>query len=141
MSAALGDALLDELMTQPPVAEAGPLVRGLRYTHEAMVDMLIAEPWISQNELAARFGFSPSWISTVICSDAFQAKLAERRGEGGGGGGRGGGPPGGGGVWGGGGGGGGEGGGGGGGAPGGGGGGGPRGGAGVPASRGESSPV
>lgn len=51
----------------------------LRYSHEAMLDILIAEPWISQNELAERFGMSASWISTIINSDLFQSRLAERR--------------------------------------------------------------
>ena len=46
-----------------------------------MVDLIIAEPWISQDQIAARFGYSASWVSTIICSDAFQAKLSERRGE------------------------------------------------------------
>lgn len=50
----------------------------VRYTHEAMVDLIIAEPWISQNDLAARFGYTASWICQIISSDAFQARLAER---------------------------------------------------------------
>lgn len=54
-------------------------VAKLSYNHEAMIDILIREPWISQNELADRFGMSASWISTIICSDLFQSKLAERR--------------------------------------------------------------
>src|SRR6266404_8541740 len=62
----------------PLVSRPGPLQK-LRYSHEAMIDLLITEPWISQNELADRFNMSASWISTIICSDLFQAKLAERR--------------------------------------------------------------
>jgi hypothetical protein len=54
-------------------------IQKMRYTHEAMIDILIAEPWVSQNELADRFGMSASWISTIICSDVFQSRLAERR--------------------------------------------------------------
>jgi len=80
------EQMLEEL-TLPPDADALPAQTGgarppkLRYTHEAMVDLIIADPGISQNELAARFGYSASWVSTIMCSDAFQAKLAERRGE------------------------------------------------------------
>lgn len=44
-----------------------------------MIDLIIAEPAIYNEELAARFGYSPSWISTVVVSDIFQAKLAARR--------------------------------------------------------------
>jgi hypothetical protein len=63
----------------PLVAPAKPAIQKIRYSHQAMIDMIIAEPWISQNELADRFGMSASWISTIHCSDIFQAKLAECR--------------------------------------------------------------
>ena len=53
----------------------------LRYTHQGMCDLLIQHPMISQNELAALFGYTPSWISTIITSDAFQSLLAQRRAE------------------------------------------------------------
>lgn len=53
----------------------------MSYTHEAMADLIIAEPAISQNTLAATFGFTPGWVSTVINSDAFQALLAARKDE------------------------------------------------------------
>ncbi len=53
----------------------------LRYTHEAVIDQIVANPWVSQNQLAAMFGYTPGWLSTVMGSDAFKAKLAERRGE------------------------------------------------------------
>lgn len=56
-----------------------PPIQKVRYTHQAMSDMLIAEPMISQNELASRFGYSASWVSTILCSDVFQAFHAERR--------------------------------------------------------------
>lgn len=51
------------------------------YTHDAMIDMIVADPTVHQNDLARYFGFSPSWVSIVKNSDAFQARLAERRGE------------------------------------------------------------
>lgn len=53
----------------------------IRYTHDGLIDMVIAEPMVSQNELAARFGFTPSWISIIMTSDAFKAKLEMRRAE------------------------------------------------------------
>lgn len=46
-----------------------------------MVDMLIQNPWMKQNELAAMFGRTPAWISVIVTSDAFQALLAQRRAE------------------------------------------------------------
>lgn len=50
-----------------------------RYTHEAMIDVIIAQPGIKQNELAKMFDRSVPWISRIIGSDAFQAALAKRR--------------------------------------------------------------
>lgn len=53
----------------------------VRYTHDAMIDMILANPAISQNELAVTFGYTVGWVSRVIGSDAFQARLAERKVE------------------------------------------------------------
>lgn len=58
---------------------SGSRLQKVRYSHEAMIDVILAEPTITQNELAARFGHSVSWISIVMGSDAFQAALAKRR--------------------------------------------------------------
>lgn len=46
-----------------------------------MADLLIANPAISQNAIAAHFGYTPGWVSQVINSDAFQAYLETRREE------------------------------------------------------------
>lgn len=54
-------------------------IQRIRYSHDAMIDHLIENPWISQNELASIFGYSPAWVSTVMNSDAFRARLASRR--------------------------------------------------------------
>lgn len=63
-----------------PPSKGQPVAK-LHYTHEAMIDLIIAEPGIYNEEIAARFGYSASWISTVVVSDIFQAKLAARREE------------------------------------------------------------
>lgn len=52
-----------------------------RYSHEAMVDMIVSNPWISQAELARNFGYTEGWVSQVIASDAFQAFLEKRKGD------------------------------------------------------------
>ncbi len=64
-----------------PVSALGGPVKKLNYSHEAMVDQIISNPGISQNALAAKFGYSPSWISQVISSDMFQELLAKRKNE------------------------------------------------------------
>lgn len=59
---------------KPPIAK-------ISYTHAAMIDIIIANPGISQNAIAAHFGYTASWISQIICSDTFQSALAKRREE------------------------------------------------------------
>jgi hypothetical protein len=56
-------------------------IQATRYTHEAMIDVILANPAIKQNELAKTFDRSVPWISRIIGSDAFQAALAKRREE------------------------------------------------------------
>lgn len=56
-------------------------IQKVRYTHDGMIDLVIANPAISQNEIAAHFGFTPGWVSQVFNSDAFKNRLAERKEE------------------------------------------------------------
>jgi hypothetical protein len=58
-----------------------PQIDKVRYTHNAMVDLLITNPGISQDRIAQYFGYSPSWVCTILASDAFQVQLARRRHE------------------------------------------------------------
>lgn len=53
----------------------------VRYSHQAMADMIIENPAISQNQLASVFGYTPGWVSQVINSDGFQAYLEGRKSE------------------------------------------------------------
>jgi hypothetical protein len=53
----------------------------IRYTHDAMIDQIIANPAISQGALAELFGFTQPWVSIVINSDAFRERLADRKAE------------------------------------------------------------
>jgi hypothetical protein len=57
-----------------------PEIAKVRYTHDAIIDEILMNPSISQNDLAKHFGFSATWVSIVINSDAFQERLAERKG-------------------------------------------------------------
>src|SRR5271155_4308879 len=65
--------------TWPSGAHRG--ISQVRYTHDDMVDTIIANPCVTQNELAARYGYSASWVSQVLTSDAFQARLHQRKDE------------------------------------------------------------
>ena len=62
-------------------SEKRPQVAKVRYSHDAMIDLVIQNPGIAQNEIAAAFGYTPSWVSTIFASDAFQARMAMRREE------------------------------------------------------------
>lgn len=57
------------------------VVKKLNYSHDAMVDLIIARPGISQGQLAATFGYTQAWVSNVMASDAFRSRLAARREE------------------------------------------------------------
>jgi len=56
-------------------------VKKITYTHEALADMLLTCPDMTQKELAVVFDRSPVWVCYVINSDAFQMYLAKRREE------------------------------------------------------------
>lgn len=58
----------------------GRLAR-VRYTHADMIDFIIANPSASQGNLASRYGYTESWISNVMASDAWKAAMAARREE------------------------------------------------------------
>lgn len=82
------DTLVEEAGLPRPVITAysspSPQVGRLgkvHYTHDAMIDLIIERPFLSQNDLAAHFGYTPGWVSQIIASDAFQSKLAKRREE------------------------------------------------------------
>lgn len=79
-----GGSLLEELQREgdaTPGLPERPQLGKIRYTHDAMIDLVIANPWISQNEIAERFGYSVPWVSIVFSSDAFKNRLEERREE------------------------------------------------------------
>lgn len=82
------DSLLGE-MAQAGQAASGERAVGpvgakppkMRYSHKAMADLVLDNPWLTQNQIAAHFGYSPSWVSTIMTCDAFQAQLDARREE------------------------------------------------------------
>jgi hypothetical protein len=58
-----------------------PQIEKVKYSHDAMIDALIANPRLSQNAIAQYFGYTVPWVSTIMASDAFQARLGQRRHE------------------------------------------------------------
>lgn len=51
----------------------------VNYTHDAMIDLIIANPMISQMEISKHFGYTPAWVSRIFNSDAFKARVAQRK--------------------------------------------------------------
>lgn len=77
-------ALLTDLVpaAEPPPKPVGAIpIKRVTYTHAAMIDLIIANPWMSQDDLARHFGYSATWISNIIHSDAFQTAMALRKDE------------------------------------------------------------
>lgn len=62
-------------------AFSAKILKKTRYTHDAMIDQIIANPGVSEIELGELFGYSKQWVSRLMCSDAFQARLALRKEE------------------------------------------------------------
>ncbi len=58
-----------------------PQLQEVRYSHAAMIDVLVGNPAMTQRELARMFGRTEVWISTVVRSDAFQVALKAKRDE------------------------------------------------------------
>jgi hypothetical protein len=56
-------------------------IQKLGYSHEAMIDQMIANPAISGRELARLFGVTEAWLSQIKSSNAFRERMAQRRAE------------------------------------------------------------
>ena len=63
------------------VSDTGRWPEKARLWHEAIMDELAVDPTISIKTLSVRFRISANWISAVVNSDMFQARLRERRGD------------------------------------------------------------
>lgn len=53
----------------------------VNYSHDAMIDLIIANPGVDQGDLAKAFGYTEGWVSQVMSSDAFKERLASRKKE------------------------------------------------------------
>lgn len=59
-------------------ASKGALKRGMTPTHELMVDWILQNPGGTLKQMGYYFGYSTSWLCTVMKSDAFRAYASER---------------------------------------------------------------
>jgi hypothetical protein len=58
-----------------------PGVKKLSYTHEALIDLMLTHPELDQNQYAAAFGYSATWTSLIMQSDAFREAVAARKAQ------------------------------------------------------------
>lgn len=71
----------------PPAPAAKPTaptmgkLETIKYSHQDMIDYIIANPKVTQGELAARYGYTQGWVSNVMASDAWKSAMAARRAE------------------------------------------------------------
>jgi hypothetical protein len=47
--------------------------------HDAVIDFMLVNPMAKNRQIGEAFGYTAQYISRLICSDMFQAKLAERK--------------------------------------------------------------
>lgn len=70
------DAALD------PAAQAPPQpIADLKPRHQAIIDHIVAQPWMPLGDVALLFQCSPAWLSRIMRSDLFRAALAARQQE------------------------------------------------------------
>lgn len=60
-------------------ADGENAISAVGYTHDAIIDILIARPMVTQREVARHFGYTESWICQVMSSDSFKKRFADRR--------------------------------------------------------------
>lgn len=56
-------------------------LKNVRWNHEELIDHMLANPGQHQREIAKVFDRTETWISIIVNSDAFKARLAERKEE------------------------------------------------------------
>lgn len=59
--------------------DGGQAVAKVSYSHDKMIDLIVANPRVKQGSLAAYFGYTEGWVSRVMSSDAFKLRMAQRR--------------------------------------------------------------
>jgi len=59
----------------------GNAVMKVNYTHQALCDLILENPWITQGQIATYFGYTEGWVSQLLSADAVKEFLAERKAE------------------------------------------------------------
>lgn len=56
-----------------------PKPKEVNYRYEAIIDFMLANPYMKRYEIAESLGYTGAWLSTLTSSDAFRMLYAERR--------------------------------------------------------------
>ena len=83
MSALPSTETMDQALADTSAFRAPTMgnLQKINYSHADMIDYIISKPGCTQNDLAARYGYSVGWVSNVMASDAWQSAMAARRSE------------------------------------------------------------
>jgi hypothetical protein len=57
----------------------GRQITKLTAAHDAMIDMILANPRITNEELAAQFDMGHTWVATLRHTDLFKRRMEDRR--------------------------------------------------------------
>lgn len=77
--ASLAQSLHDE-ETKPQKAPAPRVeLQNISHVHEAIMNWMLVNPDKSLKQCAAEFGYTQAWLSTMIHSNLFQARLKEKQ--------------------------------------------------------------
>lgn len=56
-------------------------LQNISHVHDAVMNWMIANPHRNLKDCAAEFGYTQSWLSTMVHSNLFQAALKEKQGQ------------------------------------------------------------
>jgi hypothetical protein len=71
----------EDMLEELEQARPSGAIAKVRYSHADMIDYIIANPGVSQGQLALRYGYTQGWVSLVMSSDAWKSAMAARREE------------------------------------------------------------
>lgn len=63
------------------MADDGDALQKVGYSHDKVIDVILANPRVKQKDIAAIFGYNEGWLSRMMSSDSFKLRVAQRRVE------------------------------------------------------------
>jgi hypothetical protein len=60
---------------------AADSIARVSYTHDGILDFMLANPGVGKGVIAKHFGYTGAWLSQVTNSDAFLERMAQRKSD------------------------------------------------------------